>query len=145
MNSHLTFSQRSRVFALLSLLLGTLLSGQALSQAVAPTSAKGATTKALGTIDLAGEIDDLAGRQLRARLVTIEPGGHVAAHSHQGRPTLEYVIQGNVIEIRNGIEIAHGPGDVVAANHEVSHWWENRGSVPVVLLPVDVFKPEATK
>jgi uncharacterized cupin superfamily protein len=67
--------------------------------------------------------------------------GHIAAHSHKDRPTLEYVLQGEVVEIRNGVEIPHKAGEMVAARQDVSHWWENRGTVPVVLLPVDVFKP----
>lgn len=117
------------------------LSGIVYSQVTPSSDAKGVTTKALGNIDLSTEIEGLSGRQLRARLVTIEPGGRVAAHSHKDRPTMEYVVQGNVIEIRNGVEIPHGPGDMVAATRDVTHWWENRSTTPVVLLPVDVFKP----
>ena len=117
------------------------MTGIAFSEGLGPTVAKGASTKALGSIDLSTEIDGLAGRQLRARLVAIEPGGHVAAHSHKDRPTMEYVVQGNVIEIRNGVEVPHGPGEMVMATREVSHWWENRGTTTVLLLPVDIFKP----
>ncbi|MCY7386997.1 MAG: cupin domain-containing protein [Burkholderiales bacterium] len=117
------------------------ITGIAFSEALGPTVAKGASTKALGSIDLSTEIDGLSGRQLRARLVAIEPGGHLAAHSHRDRPTMEYVVQGNVIEIRNGVEIPHGPGEMVIATREVSHWWENRGTTTVLLLPVDIFKP----
>ena len=111
------------------------------AQSIGPTDAKGSTTKALGSIDLAAEIDGLSGWQLRARSVTIQPGGHVAVHSHKGRPTMEYVAQGNVVEIRNGLEIRHQAGDMVMAAHDVTHWWENRGSVPVILVPVDLYKP----
>jgi len=111
------------------------------NQVIGPTDSKGGNTKALGAIDLATEIEGMSGRQLRARLVTIEPGGHLAAHSHKDRPTMEFVVQGNVVEIRNGIEVQHGPGEMVMATREVSHWWENRGTMPVVLLPVDIFKP----
>ena len=56
-----------------------------------------------------------------------EPGGYAAAHSDAGKPTLEYVMQGNVIEIRNGIETPHAQGEMVIATHDVSNWWENRG------------------
>ena len=111
------------------------------SQGAGPSEARGVTTKPLGAIDLANEVEGMSGRQLRARLVTIEPGGHVALHSHKDRPTMEYVIQGQPVEIRNGIEISHQPGDLVIATREVSHWWENRGTTPVVLLPVDIYKP----
>jgi|ERR1700730_7025009 quercetin dioxygenase-like cupin family protein len=122
-------------------ILAVMLSGRAFAQVPGPPEGNGVTTKVLGDIDLTSEIEDISGRHLRARLVTIEPGGHVAAHSHKGRPTFEYVVQGSVVEIRNGVEILHGPGDMVIATHEISHWWENRGTAPVVLLPIDVFKP----
>ena len=111
------------------------------AQSVGPTDNKGSTTKPLGNIDLASEIDGLSGRQLRARLVTVEPGGHLAAHSHKGRPTLEYVVQGNIIEVRNGVEIPHVAGDMVVATRDVSHWWENRSTAVAVLLPVDIYAP----
>ncbi len=126
--------------ALLLLGLVALVSGIAYSQLSGPSDSKGSTTKSLGSIDLSKEIEDISGRQLRARTVTMEPGGHGAVHSHKGRPTLEYVLQGNVIEIRNGVEIAHGPGDLVVATGGVNHWWDNRSSSTVVLMPIDVFK-----
>jgi quercetin dioxygenase-like cupin family protein len=122
-------------------LCAAALSGNGVSQVSGPAAEQGVVSKPLGDIDLASQIGDIAGRRLRARLITIAPSGHSAAHSHQGRPTMEYVIQGNVIEIRNGVEVAHGPGEMVMATNEISHWWENRGTVPVVLMPVDVFKP----
>lgn len=108
---------------------------------VGPSDNKGTASKPLGIIDLKSEIDGIGDRQLRSRYITIEPGGHSAAHSHAGRPTLEYVAQGHVIEIRNGVETPHGPGEMVVATHDISHWWENRGSETVVLVPVDIFKP----
>lgn len=132
-------SRRVKVGAALG--VAAAMTGIAFSQGLGPADGKGASTKALGSIDLSTEIEGLSGRQLRARLVTIEPGGHTSAHSHKDRPTMEYVVQGNVIEIRNGVEVPHGPGEMVSATREVSHWWENRGTTPVVLLPVDVFKP----
>jgi quercetin dioxygenase-like cupin family protein len=105
-----------------------------------PKEAKGGSTNSLGSIDLASEVQ-LAGYQLRARAVTIEPGGHLAAHTHQGRPTMEYVAQGTVIEVRNGVATEHKAGTMVPAMNGVTHWWENHGTVPVVLIPVDITKP----
>lgn len=126
------------VVPLCLILVGAAARGQS---PAGPTDSQGSTSKSLGSIDLSTQIDGLTGRQLRARLVTIAPGGHLAAHSHKDRPTMEYVVQGNVIEIRNGVEIPHVAGDMVSATSEVSHWWENRGTETVVLLPVDVYKP----
>ncbi len=137
-------ADRSMRAALVPLAVASAISfvaGIAFSQAVGPSSSKGVVTKPLGSINLSAEIEALPGHQLRARVATIEPGGQIATHNHKGRPTMEYVLQGNVVEIRNGVEIPHGPGDMVVATNEVSHWWENRGAVPVILLPVDVFKP----
>lgn len=111
------------------------------AQPAGPTETRNSTSKALASMDLAGEIPDGAGRLLRARAVTIEPGGHTAAHTHVNRPTLEYVQQGQVIEVRNGVEVPHAAGEMVPAGNGVSHYWVNRGQVPVVLIPIDVFKP----
>jgi len=124
-----------------AVLIAVTLAAVAHSQGAGPSETRGVTTKSLGAIDLSSEIEGMSGRQLRARLVTIEPGGHVAVHSHKDRPTMEYVVQGQPVEIRNGIEIPHQAGDMVIATHDVSHWWENRGTTSVVLLPVDIFKP----
>lgn len=111
------------------------------AQPAGPTETRNSISKALASMDLAGEIPDGAGRLLRARAVTIEPGGHTAAHTHVNRPTLEYVQQGQVIEVRNGVEVPHAAGEMVPAGNGVSHYWVNRGQVPVVLIPIDVFKP----
>lgn len=105
-----------------------------------PTEPKGGSTQLLGAIDLGSEVN-LVGHQLRARAVTIQPGGYLAAHTHQGRPTMEYVAQGTVIEIRNGVATEHKAGSMVSATNGVTHWWENHGTVPAVLVPVDVVKP----
>nr|WP_315185057.1 cupin domain-containing protein [uncultured Albidiferax sp.] len=112
-----------------------------LAQVVGPTENKGVTTTVLGSIDLSSEIPEVAGRQLRARTVTIEPGGHTAVHTHVSRPTFEYVLQGNVVEVRNGVEVPHAAGEMVPASNGVSHYWENRGTSAVILMPVDIFKP----
>ena len=44
------------------------------NEQVAPET-KGVTVKLLATVDLGPEIEGMAGRQLRMRMVTIEPGG----------------------------------------------------------------------
>lgn len=138
MSSRIDLILRRAARGLPLFLCAAVLSGSGFAQEAGPTAEQGVVSKPLGEIDLSSQIGDIAGRRLRARLITIAPGGHGAAHSHRGRPTMEYVLQGNVIEIRNGVEVAHGPGEMVMATNEISHWWENRGTVPVVLLPVDV-------
>jgi len=44
---------------------------------------KGVTTEPLGTVDLGPEIEGMAGRELRMRLVTFEPGAvYGPVHDH---------------------------------------------------------------
>ena len=48
---------------------------------------QGVTVKLLAAVDLGPEIEGMAGRQLRMRMVTIEPGGVFGPiHDHKGRP-----------------------------------------------------------
>src|ERR1700744_3711934 len=63
---------------------------------------KGFDIKVLGSIDLGPEIEGMAGRVLRMSYVTVAPGGGLAAHSHDGRPEIIYVVQGILTEERNG-------------------------------------------
>ena len=55
---------------------------------------KGVTVKQLAAIDLGPEIEGMAGRQLRMRMVTIEPGGVIGpVHNHIDRPGVVYILQ----------------------------------------------------
>jgi quercetin dioxygenase-like cupin family protein len=114
--------------------------GVAFSQQTPPTENKGVTVKPVGAMDLGPEIDGLSGRQLRLRYITLEPGGHFAVHNHKDRPTLEYILAGTVVEYRNGVAKEYKAGDVVLADKDTTHWWQNKGSEQVVFLPVDIFK-----
>ena len=52
----------------------------------------GVTTEVLATVDLGPEIEGMAGRQLRMRMVTIEAGGVFGpVHDHKDRPGIVYV------------------------------------------------------
>jgi quercetin dioxygenase-like cupin family protein len=95
----------------------------------------------MGAINLAGEIEGISDRQLRMRYITMEPGGHFAIHSHKDRPTLEYILAGTVIEYRDGVPKEYKAGDVVLADKNTTHWWQNKGTEQAVFLPVDIFKP----
>jgi quercetin dioxygenase-like cupin family protein len=125
----------------LLLLCTCFIASQLIAQPTGPSDSRGGGTTQLAALDLATQIDSVAGRQLRMRAVTLDPSGHLAAHSHDGRPTLEYVLKGTVIEYRNGVAIEHHAGEVIVGEKGVSHWWENHGTEQVVLLPVDVFRP----
>jgi quercetin dioxygenase-like cupin family protein len=72
---------------------------------------EGVSTKLLATVDLGPEIEGMAGRRLRMRMITIEPGGVFGPiHDHKGRPGIVYILQGVSADIRNGIAKVYGPG-----------------------------------
>ncbi|PTT86691.1 cupin, partial [Pseudomonas sp. HMWF031] len=58
---------------------------------------KGVAVQLLATIDLGPEIEGMAGRQLRMRMGTIEPGGVFGpGHNHIDRPGIVYILQGTI-------------------------------------------------
>ena len=116
--------------------------GVAVGQQTPPTANKGVSVSPPTAIDLTQELDGVAGRQLRLRLVTVEPGGVVGVHSHNGRPAVAYVIQGTLTEHREGSDaIERHEGESWTEGKDITHWAENKGDGPVVVLAVDVFKP----
>jgi hypothetical protein len=61
--------------------------GEQMSDEQAAPETKGVTTDLPATVDLGPEIEGMAGRQLRMRMVTIEPGGAFGPiHDHRDRP-----------------------------------------------------------
>ena len=64
-----------------------------MSEEVAPET-QGVAVELLATVDLGREVQGMEGRQLRMRMVTIEPGGVFGPiHDHKGRPGTVYVLQ----------------------------------------------------
>lgn len=76
--------------------------GVAVGQQTPPTETKGVKVSPPTALDLGPEVDSVEGRQLRLRVVTVEPGGVVAVHSHKGRPGVAYIVQGTLTETREG-------------------------------------------
>ena len=108
------------------------------SEQVAPDT-NGVAVKVLTTVDLAREIEGLAGRQLRMRIVTIEPGGIFGPiHDHRGRPGIVYVLQGTITDHRNGVATDYGPGVGWPEDRNTTHWLENRGAIPALEISVDI-------
>ena len=104
---------------------------------------RGIAVKVLATVDLAGEIVGMAGRQLRMRMVTIEPGGVFGpVHDHQGRPGTVYILQGTITDHRNGVATDYGPGVGWPEDRDTTHWLENRGTIPAVEISVDIVRQE---
>lgn len=102
---------------------------------------KGVSVQLLATVDLGPEIEGMAGRELRMRKVTIEPGGVFGpVHGHKDRPGTVFILQGTITDHRDGIATEYGPGPGWPEDHDTVHWLENRGSVPAVEISVDIVR-----
>jgi quercetin dioxygenase-like cupin family protein len=102
---------------------------------------RGVTAELLTTVDLGPEIEGLAGRQLRMRMFTFEPGAVFGPmHDHQERPGVVYVLQGTITDHRDGAATAYGPGVGWPEDRNTRHWLENRGTVPAVEISVDIVR-----
>ena len=106
----------------------------------APKDNKGFTTSKTVAVDLGPEIEGMTGRQLRMRVLTIEPGGHIGLHSHKDRPAVVYFLQGtDTVISADGTSKTFHAGDTSAATKDTTHWHRNDGTDNVVLIAVDVF------
>jgi quercetin dioxygenase-like cupin family protein len=106
----------------------------------APATA-GVTVKLLAALDLGPEIEGMAGRQLRMRMVTIEPGGVFGPiHDHKDRPGMVYILQGTITDHRDGVAKEYGPGVGWPEDRNTTHWLENRGAMPAVEISVDIVR-----
>jgi quercetin dioxygenase-like cupin family protein len=102
---------------------------------------KGVTVKLLATLDLGPEIEGMAGRQLRMRMVTIEPGGVFGPiHDHRDRPGMVYILQGTITDHRDGVVKEYGPGLGWPEDSSTMHWLENRGATAAVEISVDIVR-----
>lgn len=102
---------------------------------------RGVTVQLLAAMDLGPEIEGMAGRQLRMRMVTIEPGGVFGPlHNHIDRPGTVYILQGTITDHRNGVATDYGPGVGWPEDRNTTHWLENRGAVPAMEISVDIVK-----
>jgi quercetin dioxygenase-like cupin family protein len=106
------------------------------------SESKRPVAKPLLNLDLAPEMDSVAGRALRMQLTTYEPGASNKPHSHKDRPEVVYILSGKVIEHRGDVAKEYGPGDTFTADHTTTHWMENKGTVPAVMLVTGIAKKE---
>ena len=107
----------------------------------APKGNKGFTASKTTVVDLAPEIEGMTGRQLRMRVLTIEPGGYIGLHSHKDRPAVVYFMQGtDEVGLADGSKTVKHPGDTSATPGSTTHYHRNVGKDNVVLIAVDVFK-----
>jgi quercetin dioxygenase-like cupin family protein len=82
---------------------------------------------------------------LRMRRLTIGPGGFVPTHYHDDRPSIVFVVKGELVEHNSFCSepIVHRAGDYTAEfGPFVGHWWENRTNEDAVVISADVIPPE---
>ena len=115
--------------------------GVAVGQQTAPTTEKGRTAKIVASLELGPQIPELQGRYLRVRVVTFEPGGHSAVHSHKDRPVIAYVLQGTFSDCKpDGTCTEIQEGQAKVEGKDVVHWVANRGTKPLTFLAVEIVK-----
>jgi quercetin dioxygenase-like cupin family protein len=116
--------------------------GQMRADATKPSTAaaRAVTDKVLSQIDLADEKVALKDHTMRVRKLEVQPGGIVPWHSHGDRPALIYIVSGEIYENASNcaVPILHKAGEVARETHATSHWWNNAGKTPVVLLSFDI-------
>lgn len=105
-----------------------------------PPETRGVHVELLATLDLGPEIEGMAGRQLRLRKFTMEPGAVLGPiHDHRDRPGMVWVIEGSITDHRDGVATEYGPGIGWPEDRTTRHWLENRGSTPAIEISFDIF------
>ena len=123
--------------------LALFTAGFALGQHPAPTDYRGVTETVLVAIDLAKEIDSVENRELRVSRATVTSGGHIGFHSHQGDPTIVYVLAGILTNHHDdGRTEEFRPGQVFAEFGPSSHWLKNNGQMPVTFIAANIHRRE---
>jgi quercetin dioxygenase-like cupin family protein len=132
-----------RITAWSSAGLALFTAGFALGQYQAPTDYKGVQESVLAAIDLAKEIDSVDNRELRVSRAIVAPGGHIGLHSHQGDPTIVYVLEGVLTNHHDdGTTAEFRPGQAFAEFGPRSHWVENKGPTPVTFIAANIHRRE---
>jgi quercetin dioxygenase-like cupin family protein len=106
-----------------------------------PAETRGiASSISLGLVDLGGDFAALKNRSLRARRVTVSPGGVVGVHRHTSRPGVLYVLEGELTEFRNDHEgeLIRRKGDTSFEKEGVVHWWRNDSGADAIAFVVDI-------
>src|SRR5690349_9272225 len=98
------------------LLLGVVLGLGAIAVAAeAPNGNEGFSASKPTVIELGPEVPAAAGLELRLRVLTIKPGGHIGIHNHKERPSVVYFVQGTDTVTRDdGTSRTFHPGDTTS-------------------------------
>ena len=106
-----------------------------------PTESTNISAELIGAIDLKA-VPELEGKQVRVRLIIIEPGGKIAVHQHDDRPGLAQILSGVAVEYRGKKAIHHRPGSIAFEQDGDTHWWHNPYKEEVRALVVDILPQE---
>ncbi|HEV2335108.1 MAG TPA: cupin domain-containing protein [Stellaceae bacterium] len=118
-----------------------LAAGFVLGRESAPTDYKSVSEEVLAAIDLAPEVDSVTNRELRLSRAVVMPGGHVGVHSHQGDPTIVYMLSGILTNHHDdGTTEEFRPGQVFAEFGPRSHWVENQGATPAIFIVANIHR-----
>ena len=118
-----------------------LSAGLVLGQQTAPTDYKLVGEAVLASIDLARELETVQDRELRLSRASVAPGGHIGLHSHQGDPSIVYVLSGVLTNHHDDGAIEEfRAGQVFAEFGPRSHWVENRGSDAAVFIVANIHR-----
>lgn len=87
----------------------------------------------------------LGNLRLRMRRLTVPVGGFVPLHHHDDRPSIVYIVSGEILEHSAlcAVPILHRANEWTpefGKGH--SHWWVNVGAEKVVILSSDIIPPE---
>ena len=125
--------------ALSAALISTIYAG---NKAIAPEKTHGLSPVVVHQNSLEAQITSMKGYDLRGRKITLEPGVATTEHSHSERPGIVYVIEGKVIEYRNGVKNAYQSGDTWIETADTVHWVQNKSDKKAVIFMVDLPKQE---
>jgi quercetin dioxygenase-like cupin family protein len=105
-----------------------------------PPPDEGTLREVLSYVDITG-VQGAKDAVLRIRRIKVEPGGYVPLHWHNERPSVDYIMEGELVEHGAfcAVPVVHRAGH---SSHRfgdfLGHWWKNEGTVPVVLVSADV-------
>jgi quercetin dioxygenase-like cupin family protein len=120
-----------------------LATGYALGQQSAPMDYELVAEDVLTSIDLTEEIDSVQHRELRLSRAVISPGGHIGLHSHQGDPTIVYLLSGVLTNHHDdGTTEEFRSGQNFAEFGTRAHWVENKGTIPVTFIVANIHRRE---
>jgi quercetin dioxygenase-like cupin family protein len=111
-------------------------------QAAPPTENRGVAAKVVAAVDLGPEIQGMQGRQLRMRVITLEPGGVFAIHNHKNRPSVEYIVRGEATEFAGNGSRTYREGEAFIGDRNTEHWWRNDGKITAVFIAVDILQTQ---